>query len=117
MELSGTLSNPSQPLETGLERFAALARELLRRNPASRNAGSVGPRGVPVQAVVEEIVRSAGRPLRVRDVCAALEERGLEPFDKAAIRKTLHDGSRAIRPRYRRVGWGLYEHVAQPSTA
>ena len=111
MELSGTLSNPSQPLETSLERVATVARQLIGREPSSRSGRIVGPRGVSVQAMVEEIVRSAGRPIRVKDVCAALEEGGIDPFDKASIRKTLNDGSRARQPRYHRVGWGLYEPI------
>ena len=35
------------------------------------------------------------------------------PFDKASVRKTLHDGSRGQKPRFRRIGWGLYEHVPE----
>ena len=70
-----------------------------------------------VQAVVGAIVEAAGRPLRVRDVCAELAERGIGPFDKASVRKTLHNGSRSEIPRFRRAGWGLYEHVAQASVS
>ena len=39
-------------------------------------------------------------------------ERGVGPFDKASVRKTLHDGSRGASPLYRRIGWGLYESAA-----
>ncbi len=58
---------------------------------------------------MEAFVRSAGRPVRVREVCAALEAQGVGSFDKAAVRKTLHDGTRATIPRFRRIGWGFYE--------
>ena len=72
------------------------------------------PRPVPVQALVEAFVRSAGRPVRVKDVCTALEGQGVGSFDKAAVRKTLHDGTRSAVPRFRRIGWGVYE-TASPT--
>jgi hypothetical protein len=108
MELNGALSNPRATLESsfaGLLRIAAAA--LKRCDPEPRSV--VRPRPVAVQAVVEAIVRAAGRPIRVREVCAAVVAQGAGPFDKASVRKTLHDGSRGESRRFSRVGWGLYE--------
>jgi hypothetical protein len=45
----------------------------------------------------------------VRDVCARLEAAGVVDYEKASVRKALHDGSRSAVRRYKRVGWGLYE--------
>ncbi len=111
MELTGTLSNPAQPFVDSLDRVATVAHELRGTDAVARTGQTVGPRCVLTQAVVEEIVKAAGRPIRVNEICAALEERGVTPFEKASIRKTLHDGSRAKHPRYRRTGWGLYQYA------
>jgi hypothetical protein len=65
-----------------------------------------------VQAAVEDIVAAAGHPMRVSDICAELAVRRIGPFDKGSVRKTLHEGSRGATPRFRRIGWGLYEHAS-----
>jgi hypothetical protein len=108
MELNGALSNPRAGLEgsfVGLLRVAVAA--LGRRELIPRRV--VRPKPVPVQAVVEALVRAAGRPVRVSDVCAAVMEQAIGPFDPASVRKTLHDGCRGESRRFTRVGWGLYE--------
>jgi len=116
MELNGALSNPRATLESSLAALTDLLGELRQRDRRKAPREALRPRPVPVQASVQAIVEAAGRPIRVRDVCIELAARGIGPFDRASVRKTLYDGSRGPRPRYRRIGWGLYEHAARRSS-
>ena len=109
MELSGALSNPQAALQGSLTDLCALVRRLRRRPRDLGRVRTLPDRPVHVQALVCEFVRSQADPVRVRDICEALVKQGLPSFDKASVRKTLHDGSRGRNPRFRRVGWGLYE--------
>lgn len=108
MELSGALSNPRAAVEGCL---SGLISDLRSRGAGAEPREPRPQRACRVQELVQRYVEAAGRPLRVRDVCDGLEALGYGPFDKAAVRKTLHDGSRARVPRYVRVGWGLYAAV------
>jgi hypothetical protein len=109
MELSGALSNPQATLETPLEQVRDLADELRQRLPKPTRQ-PLRPKPVSVHAAVMAIVEAAGRPMRVRDICAQLDTLNIGDFDKAAVRKSLNERSRGPNPRFRRVGWGLYEH-------
>ena len=92
-----------------MERIASVV-EQLRANVVGRPEPRLAsPRAVRVQAEVEAVVRAAGGPVRVRDVCEQLEAAGVRGYEKASVRKTLHDGSRGEDRRFSRVGWGLYE--------
>jgi hypothetical protein len=112
MELNGALSNPRPTPEGSLASLCQLRKRLLEQSRDGLRDVELRPRPVPVQALVEAFVRSTRRPVRVREVCEALEAQGVGSFDKAAVRKTLHDGTRATVPRFRRIGWGLYETAA-----
>lgn len=115
MELNGALSNPRPTPEGSLANLCELRKRLLARPRDTMCEVGLRSRPVPVQALVEAFVRSTGRPVRVREVCVALTAQGVGSFDKAAVRKTLHDGARATVPRFRRIGWGLYETVSTTS--
>ena len=112
MELNGALSNPRVALEGWLESLAGLHGELRRLAAAERARPRLRPRAMRVQAAVEAIVEEAGRPMRVRDICAELAKCRAGAFDKASVRKTLNNGSHGEKPRFRRIGWGLYEHAS-----
>lgn len=118
MEDNGARSNPLAAFETSLERVARVV-DARRATSAERlEPRAVPPRAVRIQAEVEAVVRAATRPVRVREVCAALDAAGVSGYNKASVRKTLHDESFQPTPRYRRVGWGLYESIAaSPSPA
>ena len=108
VELNGALSNPLAGLEGPLARLADLVRDVRERPGPARTPRSAPRRSIRVQALVEQIVRDARRPIRVHEVCAAID--GLVAgVDKASVRKTLHDRSRGPDACYRRVTWGLYE--------
>jgi hypothetical protein len=111
MELNGALSNPVETDNGQLARLTAVRETLLREARATPELEPrvLPARGHPVRAAVEAIVRQSREPLRVRDVCVALAELGFERLHPDSVRKTLHDGSRSAKPRFRRVGWGLYE--------
>jgi hypothetical protein len=113
VELNGALSNPLERDKDLLARLTATRATLLRETEAlSEHEPRVLPaRAHPVRAAVEGIVSRSTEPRRVRDVCAALVELGFEPLHPDSVRKTLHDGSRSAKPRFRRVGWGLYENA------
>ena len=113
MELSGALSNPRAQVEIGLRPLTGLAAELRLRHVPEREPRHLPPRACRIQDLVQRYVDSVPQPVRVRDVCDGLEALGVAPFDKAAVRKTLHDGARAPVPRYARLGWGLYASVRQ----
>jgi len=74
MELNGALWNPLEEGKTGLIRLQKLVRDLRGREiqPMQR---TLPPRRELVGAAVEEIVRTADAPLRISEVCAALQER------------------------------------------
>jgi len=111
MELNGALSNPVETDRAVLARLTAVREALLREAKAMPERGQrmLPARARPLRAAVEAIVMRSTEPVRVRDVCVALTELGFEPLQPHAVRKTLHDGSRSAKPRFRRVGWGLYE--------
>lgn len=106
MELNGALWNPLETGKTGFSRLLKLVRDLQGREtlPARR---TLPPRRELVGSAAEVLVRAAGAPLRIADVCAALREQGLEA-NPATVRKALHDRSRGTDPRLRRVGRGVY---------
>ena len=108
VELNGALSNAQATLESSLRRLLDLSRDILQK-PPGRVLHDIRPRPARVQAAVDAVVRSASLPIRVRDVCQAIEQLGIGPFDKASVRKTLHEGTRGTEPRFRRIAWGLYE--------
>jgi len=106
MELNGALWNPFEKGKTGFSRLCKLVRDLQGRETPSTNA-TLPPRRELVGTAAEEIVRTADAPLRVADVCAALQERGVDA-SPASVRKALHDRSRGDTARLHRVGRGLY---------
>jgi hypothetical protein len=110
MELNGALSNPRAALEGSLRELARLAYQL-RAQPRMSQARVIRRKPAHVQSAVEEVVRSAERPVRVKDVREALQHRELGHFDSASIRKTLNRRSRGANAVFRRVGLGVYEYV------
>ena len=109
MELNGALSNPRATPEGCLAGLYGLVQGIRARPEAQPRERQPRARPVPVRVLVEAFVRSARGPVRVRDVCARLEAQGLGSFDRASVRKSLHDGSQGECPRFQRTGWGLYE--------
>jgi len=106
MELNGALSNPQAALELGalLKRKAGL---LLRRGHALHHA-RIAPRTASVASTVYKILSEATTPMRVKAIHRACEDELGRPVSWSTVKTCLSDHSRGARPRFQRVGHGLY---------
>jgi hypothetical protein len=110
MELNGALSNPQVPLELGalLEQKAEL---LLRRRRALYHS-RIAPRRASVASIVYKVISETANPMRTKDIHRACEDELGRPVSWSAVKTCLCDHSRGARPRFRRVGHGLYAPFA-----
>jgi hypothetical protein len=106
MELNGALWNPLAKGKTGFSQLGKLVRDL-RGRETSRTQRTLPPRRESVGAAAEKIVCTADAPLRIAEVCAALQERGVDA-NPASARKALHGRSRGAEARLQRIGRGIY---------
>jgi len=117
VEDNGALSNPHPEIDGALARVVDLVRQLHARPGPVRTPTLARKRSCRLKALVEQVVRDAQGPVRVRDVCAAINGLGVEGIDKASVRKTLHDRSRGPDAPYRHLAWGLYEWAGEHATS
>jgi hypothetical protein len=108
MELTGALWNLYN--QGRLARLAALHQSLLARTPV---IGVVmrplrRRQGVLLDAVTT-VLELAGRPLRVREVHAAIEEFYGEKVPFSSVNEALSTQARRDGGRFRRVRYGTYE--------
>jgi hypothetical protein len=106
MELSGALLNPR--LQVELPKLARLYEELARRETARRaDDRALRRRQGSVLDAVTTVLEQAGRPLRVRDIHAVVEELLASPVPFSSVNEALstHAGS---DQRLRRVRYGVY---------
>src|SRR5438132_3732475 len=106
MELSGALLNPR--LQVELRELAGLREQLSRREAAQRVPGRVVRRRQgSVLAAVTSVIEQAERPLRVREVHAAVEELlgARVPFSSVNEALSTHAGP---EERFCRLGYGVY---------
>ena len=106
MELNGALSNPQVPLELGtlLERKAGL----LGGHRHALHGARIAPRTASVASVVDKVVSGAANPMRAKDVHRACEDELGRRVSWSTVKSCLSDHSRGARPRFQRVGHGLY---------
>jgi hypothetical protein len=108
MELSGALLNPR--LQVELPRLARLREELAGRDTAERPAlRALRRRQGSVLDAVTTVLERAGRPLRVRDVHAAVEEWLGAPIPFSSVNEALSTHTVREDGRFRRVRYGVYE--------
>ena len=62
---------------------------------------------------VTSVLERAGRPLRVRDVRAAVEELLGTPVPFSSVNEALSTHASGRDERFRRVRYGVYEHRSQ----
>ncbi len=109
MELSGALLNPR--LQVELPRLARLREELAGRNSAERPARrALRRRQGSVLDAVTNVLERAGRPLRVRDVHARVEELLGAPIPFSSVNEALSTHAGGGDQRFRRLRYGVYEH-------
>jgi hypothetical protein len=109
MELSGALLNPR--LQVELPRLVRLREHLADRDTVPRAARrALRRRQGSVLDAVTNVLEQAGRPLRVREVRAAVEEclGGSIPF--SSVNEALSTHTSGKDHRFRRVCYGVYEH-------
>lgn len=108
MELTGALWNLYN--QGSLPRLAGLHNRLRGRvletgvvgRPLRRRQGAL-------LDAVATVLERAGRPLRVRDVHAAVEELYGEPVPFSSVNEALSAHANIDRGRFRRVRYGIYD--------
>jgi hypothetical protein len=78
--------------------------------PARMQQRALGFRQGAVLEAVTEILRLAKKPMRARDVRAAVEAALGSPIPASSIQEALSTHSREGDLRFRRVAFGVYEH-------
>lgn len=110
MQLVGQLSNPSSRLRTVLDAFPDGLRKQghgpIVPQPMMRKLGN----GV-VQRAVVQVLATAGQPLRLADVQAAVEELLGQSVSRNSVGWCLSTGARGDEPRFERVGHGCYQLI------
>lgn len=106
MELNGALSNPQVPLELGT--LLEQKTELLLRRKHALHRPRIAPRTASVASTVYKIVSEAPTPMRAKDIHRACENELGRPVSWSTVKTCLSDHSRGVRPRFERVGHGLY---------
>ena len=111
MELSGALLNPR--LQVELPRLVRLRDLLAGRDTAPRTPGRTLRRrqGSVLEAVTTVLAR-AGRPLRVRDIHARVEELLAAPIPFSSVNEALSTHTSGRNLRFRRLRYGVYEHCS-----
>ena len=106
MELNGALSNPQVPLELGtlLERKTGL----LGGHRHALHRARIAPRTASVASIVYKILSEATTPMRAINIHRACEVELGRPVSWSTVKTCLSDHSRGARPRFQRVGHGLY---------
>ena len=108
MELNGARSNPRVGVE--LSRLGELHDYLLRKALANPQAPrSVLAKVSPVLETVIRVLEQAGKPMQAREIHAAAEQLAGEPLLWKSVKAALSAGVTGERPRFLRVGHGVYE--------
>ena len=108
MELNGARSNPRAGVE--LVRLGALHDELLRRASVEPREPRPAPAKVsPVLETVIRVLERAGKPIQAREIHAAAEQLAGEPLLWTSVKAALAAGASGQRPRFQRVGHGIYQ--------
>jgi hypothetical protein len=108
LELNGARSNPRLAVE--LSRLGVLHDELLRRDFANpREPRPVPAKVSPVLETVTLVLELAERPMRACEIHAAACELDGAPLRWTSVKAALSAGVTGKRPRFRRVGHGVYE--------
>jgi hypothetical protein len=109
MELSGALLNPRLQLE--LPRLAKLREQQAGRETApGRQNRPLRRRQGSILEAVTSVLEWRGRPLRVRDVHASVEESLGAPIPFSSVNEALSTHVVGHDRRFRRVRYGVYEH-------
>src|SRR5438045_3371661 len=107
MELSGALLNPR--LQGELPRLVRLREELAGRNNRERPARrALRRRQGSVLDAVTTVLERAARPLRVRDIHAAVETMMGEPVPFSSVNEALSTHCFGHGRRFRRLRYGVY---------
>jgi hypothetical protein len=107
MELSGALWNLYN--QGRLHRLVALHKRLLARTPVTGVvAQPLRRRQGALLGAVTTVLELADRPLRVREVHAAIEEMYGERVPFSSVNEALSTHARCDRGRFRRVRYGTY---------
>jgi hypothetical protein len=61
-----------------------------------------------VEAVAKAL-ELGGRPMRAREIHAAVEQLLEGPVSQSSVKEALSAHARCGNPRFRRIGYGLYE--------
>ena len=97
-------------LQVELPGLVRLYEELARRETAPRADGrALRRRQGSVLEAVTTVLEQAVRPLRVRDVHAAVEALLCEPVPFSSVNEALSTHTSGRHQRFRRVCYGVYE--------
>jgi hypothetical protein len=110
MELNGALSNPQVLLE--LESLTERKARLENRRSRARPRSLVAPRTSSVASIVYKVISEAATPMRAKEIHRACEVELGRPVSWSSVKTCLSDHSRGTRPRFERVGYGLYASLA-----
>lgn len=108
MELSGTLSNPALPQE--LDRLAGYKRPLDSRPPRPAAHPRQRP-GITVASIVYKTLADATQPMRAKQIHTACEDELGHSVPWSIVQTCLSDHTRGNKPRFTRLGRGLYKLV------
>jgi hypothetical protein len=108
VELSGALLNPR--LQVELPRLARLRDLLAGPHTAPTPGRALRRRQGSVLDAVTDVLGRAGRPLRVRDVHAAVEELLGAQVPFSSVNEPLSTHTSGRDERFRRVDYGVYEY-------
>jgi len=111
MHLLGHFSNPSSSLQAIFDNLpdgpiAPAARRSIAPEPVTRRLGN----GV-VQRAVVKVLEVSDTPMRLADICAAVEARLGQSVSKESVSWCLRTGCGGDAPRFERVSYGCYQLV------
>jgi hypothetical protein len=113
MELNGALSNPQAGVE--LFRLSAIRERLLRETAANpKQPRPSPPHPSPVLETITCVLERAGRPMRVREIHAAVCELAGEPLLWTSVKGALAGYTSGPERRFRRIRRGVYELAGSP---
>ena len=113
MELNGALSNPR--LQGQLPPLTALLPKMGVQAWAVRPPRCpLGFRQGTALEAVTEVLRFAMKPMRARDVRAAVEAALGAPIPASTVNEALSTHARDADLRFRRVAYGVYEYCGDP---
>jgi hypothetical protein len=108
MELNGALSN--HVTDYKLSKLGAICTRLLRK--AAVNPLELRPAPVEQPSVVGFVLlalEQSERPMRATEIFEAACKLADERLVWSTVKSALSAGSKGERPRFRRIGWGVYE--------